>query len=129
MRVAVVQHDIVWNDRDGELRAAGAADRRRRRRSGAELVVLTETFSTGFAVDDADLGEPEGGPSAQFLAAQAAEHGVWVCGTCPEVPADADGDASPVQQLRVRRAGRHDAPLPQDPPVRLRRRGQALPGR
>ena len=44
-------------------------------------------------VDIPDIGEPEGGPSSQFLAAQAAEHGVWVCGTCPEVPADADGDA------------------------------------
>ena len=29
------------------------------------------------------IGEPEGGPSAQFLAEQAAEHGVWVGGTLP----------------------------------------------
>ena len=38
----------------------------------------------------ANLGEPEGGPSARFLADQAAEHGVWVAGTCPEVPAGDD---------------------------------------
>ena len=31
------------------------------------------------------IGEPEGGPSARFLAGQAAEHGVWVGGTCPEI--------------------------------------------
>ncbi len=77
MKVAAVQHDIVWNDRQANfdrlaprIRDAAAC--------GAELVVLTETFSTGFVVDVADIGEPEGGPSAQFLAAQAAEHGVWV---------------------------------------------------
>src|SRR3712207_928053 len=34
------------------------------------------------------IGEPEGGPSARFLAGCAAEHGVWVGGSCPEVAAD-----------------------------------------
>jgi predicted amidohydrolase len=38
------------------------------------------------------IGEPEDGPSAQFLIAQAAEHGVWVAGTCPEVPGSAAAD-------------------------------------
>jgi predicted amidohydrolase len=90
-RVAAVQHDIVWADRDANfahlapLVSAAAA-------GGAELVVLTETFSTGFVTDRADIGEPEGGPSSRFLAAQAAEHGIWVAGSCPEIPADAPGD-------------------------------------
>ena len=57
---------------------------------GARLTLLTETFSTGFAVDEPHLGEPEGGPSAQFLQEQAALHDMWVCGSCPEVPADSD---------------------------------------
>jgi predicted amidohydrolase len=91
VRVAAVQHDIEWNDREANFdhlaptiaAAAGA---------GARLVLLTETFSTGFAVDVPDLGEPEGGPSSQFLAAQAAEHGIWVGGTCPEIPPDAPAD-------------------------------------
>jgi predicted amidohydrolase len=86
MRIAAVQHDIVWEDRDANFerlapqvaRAVGA---------GAELVLLTETFSTGFSMTPG-IGEPEGGPSAQFLADRAAEHGVWVAGTCPEI---ADG--------------------------------------
>jgi predicted amidohydrolase len=88
MRIAAVQHDIVWEDRDANFdrlapqvaRAVGA---------GAELVLLTETFSTGFSMTPG-IGEPEGGPSSQFLAAQAAEHGVWVAGTCPEI--DTDGE-------------------------------------
>lgn len=83
MRIAAVQHDIVWEDREANFerlapqvaRAAGA---------GAELVLLSETFSTGFSMTPG-IGEPEGGPSAQFLAGQADEHGVWVGGTCPEV--------------------------------------------
>jgi len=89
MRLAAIQHDIVWNDRGANFRrlapmvAAAAA-------GGARLALLTETFSTGFAVDTPDLGEPEGGPSSQFLQEQAATHGMWVCGSCPEIPADTD---------------------------------------
>jgi predicted amidohydrolase len=83
VRIAAVQHDIVWEDRDANFerlapqvgRAVGA---------GAELVLLTETFSTGFSMTPG-IGEAEGGPSARFLAGQAAEHGVWMAGTCPEI--------------------------------------------
>ncbi|MFD2092511.1 nitrilase-related carbon-nitrogen hydrolase [Blastococcus deserti] len=86
MRIAAVQHDIVWEDREANFerlapqvaRAAGA---------GAELVLLSETFSTGFSMTPG-IGEPEDGPSARFLAGQAAEHGVWVGGTCPEIARD-----------------------------------------
>ena len=88
MRFAVVQHDIVWEDRAANYarlaplvaRAAGA---------GAEFVLLSETFSTGFSMTPG-IGEPEGGPSARFLQEQAAEHGVWVAGSCPEVAPDGD---------------------------------------
>jgi len=86
MRIAAVQHDIVWEDREANFArlapqvawAVGA---------GAELVLLTETFSTGFSMTPG-IGEPEGGPSSQFLGDQAARHGVWVAGTCPEVAPD-----------------------------------------
>ena len=92
MRIAAVQHDIVWEDRDANFerlapqvaRAVGA---------GAELVLLTETFSTGFSMTPG-IGEPEDGPSARFLLAQAAEHGVWTGGSCPEIAADTGGEGS-----------------------------------
>ena len=65
-----------------------------------------------------------------FLAEQAREHGVWVGGSCPEIPRRRAGRRpAAVQQLRARRSRRHGAPLPQDPPVHLRRRGEALPRR
>jgi predicted amidohydrolase len=90
MRIAAVQHDIVWEDRDANF-ARLAPQVSRAVGAGAELVLLTETFSTGFSMTPG-IGEPEGGPSARFLAAQAAEHGVWVAGTCPEVDASSSED-------------------------------------
>jgi len=73
MRVAAIQHDIAWCDRRANFThlapmVATAAF------AGARLILLTETFSTGFATERDDLGEPEGGPSSQFLAEQAAQH-------------------------------------------------------
>lgn len=90
MRIAAIQHDIVWEDREANFAhlaplIAGAAG------SGARLALLSETFSTGFSMS-AGIGEPEGGPSSQFLAAQAQEHGIWVGGSCPEVPAGEPDD-------------------------------------
>ena len=93
VRVAAIQHDIVWGDREANFEhlaplIAGAAV------SGARLALLTETFSTGFVTDRA-IGEPEGGPSSQFIVEQAAAHGLWVAGSCPEIPADAGDDQRP----------------------------------
>ncbi|MGY1811194.1 nitrilase-related carbon-nitrogen hydrolase [Blastococcus sp. SYSU D00820] len=88
MRIAAVQHDIVWEDREANF-ARLAPQVARAAAAGAELVLLAETFSTGFSMTPG-IGEPEGGPSARFLAGQAAEHGVWVAGSCPEIAPDGD---------------------------------------
>jgi predicted amidohydrolase len=91
VRIAAVQHDIVWEDREANF-ARLAAQVGRAVGAGAELVLLSETFSTGFSMTPG-IGEPEGGPSSQFLAGQAALHGVWVAGTCPEIaPSSGKGD-------------------------------------
>jgi predicted amidohydrolase len=94
VRIAALQHDIVWCDRDANFERL-APQVRGAVASGAELVVLTETFSTGFAVDDDQLAERFDGPSSSFLRAQAAEHGIWIGGTCPELAEHAGGDARP----------------------------------
>jgi predicted amidohydrolase len=92
LRIAAVQHDIVWNEPEANFErlaplSAGAAA------SGAGLVLLTETFSTGFGfADEGFLVEAEGGASSQFLVEQAALHGIWVGGSCPEVSPDAPPD-------------------------------------
>jgi len=95
VKVAGIQHDIVWEDRDANFArlapmiATAASD-------GAELVVLTEMFSTGFSMDVDRVGEAPGGPSASFLSEQARANGVWVCGSLPERPS---WSARPFNQL------------------------------
>ncbi len=97
MKVAVIQHDIVWANRDANFaslspRIAEAAA------NDAELIVLSEMFSTGFVVDREDIGEPTGGSSSQFLAHMAQEHNVIICGSCPETQPD---DPRPFNSLVV----------------------------
>ena len=97
MKVAVVQHDIEWADRDANFARLDTAVREAAG-NGATFIVLSEMFSTGFVVDRDDIGEPEGGPSALFLSRLATELGVWVCGSCPEI---AEGDPRPFNSLVV----------------------------
>jgi len=91
VKFAAVQHDIAWCNRQANFAhlsdlIAAAVDR------GAKFVLLSETFSTGFAVESPDFAEEEGGPSSQFLVTQARHHGVWVAGSCPEIPTESSAD-------------------------------------
>jgi predicted amidohydrolase len=84
MKVAAIQHDIVWEDPPANFarlapRIAAAAD------SGARLAVLTEMYSTGFSMHTERTAEPVDGPSVQFLVEQAQTQRLWVCGSVPEV--------------------------------------------
>lgn len=83
MKVAAIQHDIVWEDPEANfahlapLIADAAAQ-------GARLAVLSEMYSTGFSMAADRIAEPAGGRSSAFLAEQATTHGLWVCGSLPE---------------------------------------------
>ncbi|MEX1177658.1 MAG: nitrilase-related carbon-nitrogen hydrolase [Nitriliruptor sp.] len=84
LRVAAVQHEPQWQDRDATLAAltptvAVAAS------TGARLVVLPELFATGFSMATEAIGEPEDGTTASWMRDRAAEHDVWVAGSVPEV--------------------------------------------
>ena len=82
MRVAAIQHDIVWEQPDKNFsllapfiqKAAG---------DGARLIVLSELFSNGFSMNTQHISEPVDGDSTQFLIEQATELGVWICGSVP----------------------------------------------
>ena len=95
MIVAGIQHDIVWEDPAANFHhlvpliehAVG---------EGARLVVLTETYSTGFSMKTERTAEAPGGPSTQFLVEQATRNGVWMCGSLPE---KVDGQKTPFNQL------------------------------
>ena len=87
MKVAAIQHDIVWEDAErtrknvAPLIAQAAA-------AGARLIVLTEMFATGFSMQPERIAEHAGGANEQFLVDQAREHGAtWLApsrsGTVP----------------------------------------------
>ena len=95
MKVAGIQHDVVWEDRDAtlarlepQLRAAAG--------TGARLVVLTEMFPVGFSTEPERMAEREGGPTTEFLRTQASELAVWLCGSVPTHPS---GGGRPVNRL------------------------------
>jgi predicted amidohydrolase len=94
MKVALVQHDVVWEDAEAN-HARLAPMIANAARDGAELIVLTEMFATGFSIATERIAEPFDGPSARFLAQQALEHRVWVCGSVPEGGPDAGIDDKP----------------------------------
>ncbi|MTV27121.1 carbon-nitrogen family hydrolase [Nitriliruptoraceae bacterium ZYF776] len=91
MRVALVQHAPVWEDRDATLAEldpvlAGAAA------SGGRLLVLPELFATGFSMATDRIAEPVDGPTVAWLRERAAEHDVWLAGSLAE---RRDGDTRP----------------------------------
>ncbi len=95
MRVAALQHDILWEQPAGNfarlaprIQAAAAA--------GADLIVLSEMYATGFSMATERIAEGEDGPSVGFLRDQAARCGAWLCGS---VPVRAPGGARPYNQL------------------------------
>jgi predicted amidohydrolase len=88
MRIALVQHDIVWEDRDATLerlepQVAVAAG------TGARLISLTEMFATGFSMNTGVTAEAPDGPTAAWMVEQARRHDVWLAGSRAElVPGD-----------------------------------------
>ena len=95
MRIAALQHDIVWEDaaatcaRLVPMIAEAVAD-------GAGLIVLTEMFAPGFSLAADRISEPPGGPTEQFLVDRAASNGVWIGGSLPTRDRD---DAHPVNRF------------------------------
>jgi predicted amidohydrolase len=94
VKVAAIQHDIVWEDRDATLerlapQVAAAAG------TGARLVVLTEMFATGFSMRTDRTAELLDGPTVTWMHQRAVQHDVWLAGSVPLSPEEAPGaDAS-----------------------------------
>jgi predicted amidohydrolase len=85
MRVAAIQHDIVWESRDATLaRVAGLLDR-----VEADLVVLPEMFAVGFTMSR-DVAERPDGPTTEWLVREASSNKRYVGGSIPIVLDGAD---------------------------------------
>jgi len=95
--VAGIQHDIAWEDPATNFAhlAPMIADAVGR---GAELVVLTEMFSTGFSMHTERTAEPPDGASVRFLQEQAHAHGSALCASIAELTPE---DPRPFNQLVV----------------------------
>ncbi len=97
MRIAAVQHDIVWEDPpatlahldDHVVRAAA---------TGADLVVLTEMFATGFSMATDRTAQPEDGQIVTWMRRTAATHGIHLAGSVAIDPGDG---GMPVNRLLV----------------------------
>lgn len=100
MRIALLQYDIAWADRETNF-ATVSSMLTEAKRAGARLALLPEMFSTGFVMDSA-IAEPEGGPSSRFLIEQATRNDMWVAGTCPE---RTDDDGRPYNSFVVASPG------------------------
>ena len=79
LRVSLVQDDTVWHDAAANRALYGA--RVRALRGQADLVVLPETFTSGFSNDAIGRAETMEGESVAWLRALAAEIGAVVTGS------------------------------------------------
>src|SRR5215472_1745118 len=65
LRVSLVQQPLVWQD--GAANRARLAELLRPLAGRTDLVVLPETFTTGFSMEVERLGEPPGGETSRWL--------------------------------------------------------------
>lgn len=79
MRVTLLQTDIVWEDKQENLRLLRG--KLEKLRGEAEIVVLPETFSTGFSMDSRRLAESVSGETITTLRRWATEFGLALAGS------------------------------------------------
>lgn len=79
LRVSLVQQPLLWHDPRGNR--ARFAQLLAPLAGRTDLVILPETFTTGFSMEVEALGEPAGGASVDWLRAQAAALDAAVTGS------------------------------------------------
>ncbi len=84
LRTALVQMDLAWEDpAENHRRARRLLERAKE--DGARLALLPEMFSTGFSMNTGTIAQPPNGPSEVFLRRTAAELGLWLIASVPEI--------------------------------------------
>lgn len=82
MRVAAIQHTIVWEDPTANF-ARLTPMLTEARDGGADLIVLPEMFACGFSMNTDAIAEDERGPTLAFLRERSAKLGCWIAGSIP----------------------------------------------
>lgn len=78
MKITLIQHNIVWASPESNI---ALADRLVSEAEKADLYVLPEMFSTGFAMDPEGIAEEEGGLTLQWMKRKARETGGALAGS------------------------------------------------
>lgn len=83
MRTALIQTDIIWGDPQANRQRAEAllASEAAKDDGRAELYILPEMFSTGFATSDGDMLEDEPSATLEWMKGKAAELDAAICGS------------------------------------------------
>jgi predicted amidohydrolase len=68
LNIALVQTTLVWQNREANYEHFELLLDQAR---GADLIILPEMFTTGFSMQSETLSEPENGPTAKWMLAQA----------------------------------------------------------
>lgn len=80
MRVTLLQTDIAWEDKQENLRRL--RQNLEKLQGETDLLVLPETFATGFTMNVSKLAEPVGGFTIGLLQQYASKYGVALAGSC-----------------------------------------------
>ncbi|MCD8182776.1 MAG: amidohydrolase [Bacteroides sp.] len=87
LRVSILQTDIIWENKQDNLRRL--REKLETLRGETEIVVLPETFSTGFSMNTEELAEPVTDTTITTLHQWAAEYQVAITGSyiaCEDSP-------------------------------------------
>lgn len=79
LRISILQTDIQWEDKKTNLRRL--REKLQALRGETEIVVLPETFSTGFSMNVEEMAETTEGPTIRLLRQWAAETGIALTGS------------------------------------------------
>ena len=91
LKLALCQHNIVWEDASATLERIDAPMRKYCARYKPDLLLLPETFSVGFTMNPS-VAEPPDGISASWLRRLAREAGTAVVASVPTIILDEEGE-------------------------------------
>lgn len=80
MHITLYQTDIAWEDKLENLRRVKLA--LEKLQGETNLLVLPETFATGFSMNTDKLAEPINGPTLGLLQQYASKYGIALAGSC-----------------------------------------------
>ena len=81
LNIAYIQADLCWEDKEANL--LHFSDLLQQVQSDADLILLPETFTTGFPVDPKLFAETVDGPTMQWLREKAQAKNAVICATFP----------------------------------------------